>query len=414
MVDFKVVYYPARCLIQHSDPYKESNVLSVYQKEGTHHELDNPKILQIVTRYMYLPTAFCFTTLFAMLPWGPAHLIWLMLTAGSVLLASFLAWELGADFAPILSGSLIGFLLANSVNLIALSNAAGIAVSLCVIASWCFLRGRFVACGVLSLALSLALKPQDAGFIWLYFLLAGRDYRKYAMRVLLVTAILSVPVLIWISYVAPHWVQEWNYNVGASTVPGGLNDPGPASAGAHGLGMLVSLQPVFAFFWDNPQFYNSLTCLLLAPLLITWGVATIRTRVTPARAWLGIAAIATLSMLPVYHRQQDTKLLLLTVPACAMLWRQGGIVGNLSVLANAAGLVLTGDLPWLFLLTFVSRLHLPTAGIGRFVASIVLTGMQVFAVPLALLVLGIFYLWLYIRCPGYSSNFDPKRDWDPG
>jgi hypothetical protein len=34
MADFKAVYYGARCLIQHVDPYRESEFLGVYKAEG--------------------------------------------------------------------------------------------------------------------------------------------------------------------------------------------------------------------------------------------------------------------------------------------------------------------------------------------------------------------------------------------
>jgi hypothetical protein len=34
MQDFRVVYYPARCLLQHGDPYKESEVMRTFLAEG--------------------------------------------------------------------------------------------------------------------------------------------------------------------------------------------------------------------------------------------------------------------------------------------------------------------------------------------------------------------------------------------
>jgi hypothetical protein len=53
------------------------------------------------------------------------------LTAGVYILAALLMWNLGADSAPVLSGGLICFVLANSEILIATGNAEGIAVSIC-------------------------------------------------------------------------------------------------------------------------------------------------------------------------------------------------------------------------------------------------------------------------------------------
>ncbi len=70
MVDFRVMYYPARCLVQHGDPYNQSQVLSLYRAMGGDSPSASEKIRQIATRYIYLPSAFCFTVPFALLPWG--------------------------------------------------------------------------------------------------------------------------------------------------------------------------------------------------------------------------------------------------------------------------------------------------------------------------------------------------------
>jgi hypothetical protein len=98
-------------------------------------------------------------------------------------------------------------------------------------------------------------------------------------------------------------------------------------------------------------------------------------------------------MLPVYHHLYDAKLILLTVPACVMLWVEGGLTGWLALLVNSAGFVLTGDLPWAALLGLIDNLHLPST---RLTGQIV-TAFQVIPAPLILLVMGVFYLWVYAR-----------------
>ena len=65
--------------------------------------------------------------------------------------------------------------------------------------------------------------------------------------------------------------------------------------------------------------------------------------------WLGLAVITVLSLIPLYHRPHDAKILLLTLPACAILWAEGGAVGWLAVLFTSGGIVATSDLPLLFL-----------------------------------------------------------------
>jgi hypothetical protein len=393
LADFKALYYPSRCLIQHHDPYMESEVRRIYEAEGGNRPLDSAKTGQIATENVYPPSALFFMAPFAMLPWGPVHILWIALTAGSFVLASLLIWNLGANYAPIVSGVLIGFLLANSESLLITGNAAGIAISLCVVAVWCFLRERFVPVGIACLAVSLALKPHDAGLVWLYFLLAPGVFRKRALQTLAVTTAISLLAVLWVGHVAPQWMQEWHSNVAAFSVHGGVNDPGPASTGGHGLDMLVSLQTAISVLWDDPRFYNLVSYLICAPLVLAWGFITLRSRPSTRRAWLALAAITALSMLPVYHRQVDARLLLLTVPACAMLWAEGGRIGRLALAVTTAGLVLTGDIPWAIFFGVASKLHLPATAL----TGTILMAVQMFPVPLILLAVGVFYLWIYAR-----------------
>jgi hypothetical protein len=399
MMDFKVVYYPTRCLIQGCDPYKADDVLHLFEVEEINSQLDAAKTRQIVTRFIYLPSAFLVTVPFAMLPWKQAHLLWLMVTSLTFMTACFLIWNWSANYAPLVSGALIGFFIANSVTVMLLSNAAGIAIGFCVIAVWCFLKNRFVLIGVLCLAVSLALKPQDAGLVWLYFLLAGGIYRRRALQTLFATIALSLPAVLWVWHVSPYWLQEWHSNIVALAVHGGVNDPGPTSSGAHGLDMLVSLQTVFGSFTDHSHIYNSLTYLVCVPLLIVWGLVTLRRRCSPETTWLALGAIACLSMLPVYHRQLDTKLLLLTIPGCVVLWAKRNRVGRLALLTTFAALFLTGDIPWVILLSLMGKLHVPA---NRF-TDYLLVLIQTIPVPVMLLFTGMFYLWVYV-CRSAPKN----------
>ena len=403
MLDFRAVYYPARCLMQHCDPYNESEVLRVYQTEGVYASLDTAKERMMASRYGYLPSAFSFTVLFALLPWWYAQALWTALTIGGIILASFLIWTIGANHAPVISGCLIGFLLANSEVLAIQGMCAGIVISLCVVAVWCFLRERFVPAGILCFALSLAIKPQDTGLVWLYFLLAGGVYRKRAWQVLVAAVLLSLPALLWVWHLSPHWIQELHSNILALSAHGGLNDPGPATSGARGLAAVISLQAVLSAFWDDPRIYNPASYLICAPFLLAWVIVALRFRPTAARVWLGLAAIAAFSVLPIYHRQYDAKLLLLAVPACATLWAEGGLTGRLALLVTAAGFLVTGDLSSAILMGLINHLHLNTAGLaGR-----ILMAVQVFPAPLTLLVMGIFYLWVYLRRSSAKAPPEP-------
>jgi hypothetical protein len=387
LTDFRELYYPTRCLVQHCDPYLETEVMRITQAEEGIRPFETEQGRHIVARFVYLPTAFFFTVPFAMLPWGPAHILWILFTAGSFIFGSFLIWDLGAIDAPILSGVLVGFLVANSEVFIISGNAAGIVIGFCAVAVWCFLRERFVLVGILCLAVSLALKPQDAGLVWLYFLLAGGVYLRRAMQTLLATVALGLPGVLWIDHVAPHWIQELHANILAFSVHG-INDPALASPNIVGA---IDLQTVISVFRDDPRIYNPVSYFICGALLLVWIFITLRSRWSTERTWLALAAIPALSILPVYHRQYDAKLLLLTVPACAVLWARRGMIGKIALLVNAIAFVLTGDIPSMIFLRLINHLHLPETGLS---ARIWMHAM-VFRTPLILLIVGIFYLWIY-------------------
>ena len=387
LFDFRAAYFSGACLLTHCDPYRESDVAALYAQ---HHERwpVSDRDRQVITRNIYLPPAFAFTVPLALLPFSLAQGLWFILIAGAFVLAAFLM-ALSAEKAPLLACTLVAFCLANSGSLLYFGNPAGFVVPLCVMAAWCFVRERLVFVGIACLALGLAFKPHDTGFVWLYFLLAGGAYRKRALATLALLAAFGIPALLWVTHIAPHWLQEIASNLRVFSGPGAMNDP----SGGHGTLVLTNLQTITSFFWPEPHTYDLASYLLCAPLFLVWGIITLRSRVSPTTAWLALAAIAPLSMLPVYHRQYDAKLILLAVPACALLWSRRGKTGWAALFVTWAAFILNGDLPWVVFLAIVNHLHPVSAGpYGK-----LLTVIWDFPVPLSLLTMSVFYLWIYAR-----------------
>jgi hypothetical protein len=391
LMDFKVVYYSARCLLHHCDPYSQSDVLRLYAQ---HADISSASATDrlVLSGNPYLPSEFSFTFLFGLMPFGPAQVLWLVLIAGGYILGSFAVWDLSSDHAPEIAAILLCFCLANSGSVIYFGNRAGVAVPLCILAVWCFLRERFVNWGILCLAFSLVLKPQDAGLIWLFFLLSGGTYRRRALQTLALVVALSLPATLWITYVSPHWLQELRSMEEQFFGHSGINNPN----GAHGTLAITSLQPIFSYFWDSPRIYHLLTCIVCAPLLIVWGIVTLKSRPSRAKTYLGLASISVLSLLPVYHRQYDAKIIILTIPALAMLWDEGGSTRWMALLVSLQGYLLTADLAWtLFVAHLVKRHLLQMNEAGSFGPE--MTPVMNFPVPISLLVMGVFYLWTYTR-----------------
>ncbi len=407
MLDFRALYFPSRCLIDHCDPYNESQVMHLYAQQSPYALLDTDKERQMSSRFVYLPTTFSAIVPFALLPWESAQILWSILTGVGLILASFLIWSFGANRAPVISACLIAFLLANCELFLMQGMCAGIAISLCSAAVWCFFRNRFIVAGICFLAISLAVKPQDTGIVWLYFLLAGGIFRKRALQTLFVWSAVSLPAFIWTWIVAPNWIKELRSNILAFSAHGGINDPSLASSGAHGLSRIVSLQSVLSILWDDPKFYNLASLFLVAPLFLVWAYWTMRKPFSPERAWIAIAAASPLAMLPIYHRQYDAILILLTMPACALLVAEGGMLGRIALIVNAVGFFLTGELPWVALLLVIRRISIPTGTAAGQVLKTVLTGVEVLTMPIAIFTMASFYLWIYVK---RSDVLDRRRD----
>jgi hypothetical protein len=252
LTDFIAVYYGARCLIQHTDPYQPADFLHAYQAGGRIVPAE-PMMSDLFRRAVLvcvnLPTTLFFLLPFALLPLLPAYMVWAALMAVGLIASAFLMWDAAAGASPRLALFLVCFVVANCVILFADGNTACIVISLCVVAVWCFLRDRFVSAGVVCLAICLAIKPHDAGLVWLYFLLAGGVYRKRALQTLLVTVVLCLPVVLWVSHAVPNWLPELRLNLQASSARGGLNDPGPAAIGFHHPDPIIDLQAAVERFW---------------------------------------------------------------------------------------------------------------------------------------------------------------------
>ena len=353
MTDLGELYYGARCAMQHIDPYDPSAVLREFTAAGGSFRSDavGEEANRIgVTNCINLPTGLFLAIPFALLPWGLAQGLWVVLLAGLLVMAAWLTWDLGGSASPAVWVCLAGFVLANCELALTGGNTASIAVSTCVIAAWCFLKDRFAPVGAVLLAVGLVLKPQDAGFVWLYFLLAGGVQRKRALQTLAVAGILGVCAAIWIAPSSPHWVQELHRNVSVELVHGGISDPGPSGLLSRNTGELIDLQTAVSIFRDDPGFYNPISYALGGLLILIWAFAVLRRRFSAEDAPFALAAIAVLTLLPVYHRTYDAKLLLLTIPACALLWAEKGTRRWIALVLTSAGILVTSDIPLAILL----------------------------------------------------------------
>ena len=393
MGDFKVVYYSARCLLEHGDPYNQHDVERVYDREKRERVTEPALDRQVKTRFFYPPTVFALTVPVVSLGYEGGAIAWTILLAGGMILAAFAICDLGADLSPTAAGVLAGLILMNSFWLYMIGNAAGIAVSLCVIAIWTFYRQRFVGTGVLFLAMSLAVKPNDSGLIWLLLILWGGAYRKRAIQALLALMVIAAAMLLWISQVAPRWLSELRANMASFSGIGGIVDPAATGMAGRNMDPLVQLQTVTSIFFARAPAFDIVAGILLAPLALIWLWTLLPRKQASDGLWLALAVAAPLTLLPTYHFQHDGKLLLLAIPGCVLLWARRGPAGWTSVLLTGAAIVVNGDIFTALKVSLFREFVIPQPGIAGGAATILLTRPS----ALVLLAMAVFFLWALVR-----------------
>jgi hypothetical protein len=77
---------------------------------------------------------------------------------------------------------------------------------------------------------------------------------------------------------------------------------------------MVNLQVDASLFSENPHMANLIAWTVTAILVVSWLFGVSRARPTLENDLLAVAGVCCISLLPVYHRLYDTRLLLLTIP----------------------------------------------------------------------------------------------------
>jgi hypothetical protein len=379
-VDFKTVYSSSKCLLDGCNPYDSTDLLKEYIKGNG--DMSPTSDLSAFRPYqaLYPPSSLFWVLPFALLPWKTAVVLWVTIIGLLFTAAAFLMADLCDYWTSPIPQLLLGLFVATSTMLLTTAQPSGMAISLCAIGVWSLIRNRATTAGVICFSLSLALKPQIGGLVLIYFLLAGGTRKGRAVTVLLLAALFCVPGVLWAARVpaAAHWIHDMSTNLEGSAARGNINDPGPTSYNSP---LVTDLQSVVAVFDDVPKVYNPVTWAIVGSLLLVWAFAAWRATPSLEKDALGIATIACLCLLPIYHRHYDVRLLILTFPAVALMLKEGRSTAMIAVLGSLAAI--GGSHP-----TFLrDHLALDPQRLGALKTILLLH-----ASPLVLLFSGIFYL----------------------
>ena len=101
----------------------------------------------------------------------------------------------------------------------------------------------------------------------------------------------------------------------------------------------LNLQSIFSVMWADPRFYVTATYVITVPMILLWLWTAAKGVATRRSVYAGLAAGSLLSLLPVYHRLYDVRLVLLMFPAAILLW---GARDRMKWLAMGGALMMTG------------------------------------------------------------------------
>jgi hypothetical protein len=331
--DFVPVYTGARCLLHGCNPYDTSQLEQQFFQGGGHAaelpswDIDVP---------VYPPSTFLVLSPLALLQFPVVRLLWFLLNACLFVTSAALILSLCPQSHRWPATALVSIVLATSGILLVLGQPAILTISLVILGSYFFLRGRLLPLGALLLMLSLAVKPQIGGLIVLYLLLQ-RIHWRYALLASAgaLALLLSAVLILHQRPRSADWLTTLRANLSGTLGPGGSADPRPANQQAIGD---INLQALTSIFFTDARRFNPVAYAIFVAMLATWITAVLRAHAGPDIHFLALAGLSILSLTPVYHRFYDTRLLLLTIPAVVIIFQKRRVLGawiaGLTVLAT--------------------------------------------------------------------------------
>ena len=320
--DFVTVYSSSRALLQGGNPYTIAGVEQAFLQGGGH---DEERFPWAGDPPIHFPFTLLLMAPLADMPYHIARGVWLIINLSTFLAASVLTIFLCERKDRFMALLLTGVVLAGSTALPGLGNMADVAIGTLIVAIWATLRRMPLWIPVVAFSVSILLKPQMG--IWVVlFLFVYRDFRK----VILITGLICgvfIGVSVFVFQSGPTsstWIADFGANMRAAVAPNAISSPTRENPDAM---RMTDLQPLFSLANQNPGFY--VTASLITTLFLVGALALACRPVwrLPDARWLGLAAVSCLSLLVVYHRLYDSRLLLISMPAMMILLKQHRFTG---------------------------------------------------------------------------------------
>lgn len=309
--DFISPYIQTRAWVQGMDPYSPANLVALWPRDAEESQFlkrdlaDGSLVLKRGIPTAYPPTSFVLLAQVAWLPWDVAHEVWLVisllafgLTVFSLLTLNGFLWRdkhaylflaLALALAPFHTG-----LAAGSIVIVA--------VGFCTLAVLAVYRQWDITAGI-AIGVAIGLKPQ-IGLPFLAYYLLRRRWRVVTTSVT-VLAILAATAVFHLAMSHTPWVDNYRYDNRVLFARGSLGDFTESNPLRFGL---VNLQVLLYTFLPDRAGANLAALVITGALGLAW---LLRRRQTGDNdQLLELAALTTLSLLPVYHRLYDASLLI--------------------------------------------------------------------------------------------------------
>jgi hypothetical protein len=397
--DFKQPYASARCLLKGCNPYSEIDTEKAFVQAGG---VDTDAKVFEPYSALYPPFSFAVLTPIAALRYPVAEKVWLAIIAILFTTATVLVFDVCLSFGAIATAIPLSILLVTSTILLMLGQLSGPVIALSIIGLWCLLRSRLTWVAVLCLSLAAVLKPHDAALLILYLPFAGPRWSRAFLAIAGVCIVLVVAGVLWCGHApaSAHWLTDLLANLKGNSTAGAVNDPGRGFFEAVNI---ANIQALLAPVVPHVKLYNRLGYLIALILLGCWAVPAVRMPNSLAKHTLALGSMACITLLPIYHRQYDTRILLLLCPATAVLlaWRARSWGIPALVLTTLAYCVTAHQF-----LNFLTRGHHPAIAAASGLKTVLLYR----PLPLTELILCLYFLsafWAIYRASLRSASSIP-------
>jgi hypothetical protein len=314
--DFISPLVQSKAWVNGTDPYNPQELLRLWPKDAIHLDfLSKDAATGTMAAKDGIPspypmTSFVLLAPFSRAPWPSIHMAFLLanlvcvvlLIGGLVSLAELPRTE---PRTYIFCGLALGF--APLHTAIAGGNLIVVVCACAVMAMWSARRGHEITAGLL-LGIATCLKP-PVGLVFLAYYLLRRRWQTALVGASATTLVVAVAVLRY-GLAVPGWVPSYLENIRGMFGPAGINDFTTANyLRFH----LVNLQmPVYAVVGDS--FAANVIAWSVTGVLILWWIVLFVQRSHEQDLLLDLSTVATIALLPIYHRFVDAVVLL--IPLC--------------------------------------------------------------------------------------------------